>query len=89
MNVNTSARLRGRNPDAARALRGFGFPAFAAAAYLTFSAAWITLSDSLGALLFSTPEQLTRFQTWKGVLFIAVSALTLFILLRRAERAEP
>ncbi len=54
-------------------------------AYLAFSAAWITLSDGLGAVLFSTPEQLTRFQTWKGVLFIGVTALTIFALLRRAE----
>jgi PAS domain S-box-containing protein len=85
MNGNTLPRRHGLLSPSGAALQGFGFPALAAAVYLAFSAAWITLSDSMGALLFSSPEQLTRFQTWKGVLFIAASALTLFLLLRRAE----
>ena len=34
--------------------------------YLLAGLLWVALSDRAGSLLFSSPEALTRFQTWKG-----------------------
>jgi PAS domain S-box-containing protein len=57
------------------------FPILASACYLLLSALWIGYSDSVGALLFSSPDELTRFQSLKGLGFVAVSALAIYLLL--------
>lgn len=51
-------------------------------AYLAFGALWILLSDRLLAMLVPAAE-LPFWQSLKGLLFIAVTALLLFLLVRR------
>lgn len=55
----------------------------AAALYAAFGMLWIAMSDRVGAMLFSTSEQLTRFQTHKGFVFVLASAILVYLLLRR------
>lgn len=50
--------------------------------YLTLGAIWIWFSDLVGAALFRSAEQLTHFQTFKGIAFVALSALAVYLLLR-------
>jgi signal transduction histidine kinase len=57
------------------------------AGYLFAGVVWITFSDRLGVLLFSDPEHLHDFQTSKGLAFVAVSALLLFLAVWRAGLA--
>lgn len=52
--------------------------------YLVFACLWIFLSDRFLSLLTSEPSQLHRWQTYKGLGFVLVTALLLFIMLRRA-----
>lgn len=51
--------------------------------YAIFGVLWILLSDQAVGLLFSAPETLTWASMAKGWLFVAVSALLLYILVRR------
>lgn len=51
------------------------------ALYVLFASLWIYFSDALLALLFSDPAWLTQAQTIKGWLFVAVTALLLYIYL--------
>lgn len=51
--------------------------------YAIFAALWILLSDKAVAWLFSDPEQLTAAATLKGWLFVAITSLLLFGLMRR------
>lgn len=51
--------------------------------YASFAGLWILFSDRLVALIFSDPEQITLISTLKGLAFVAVTSLLLFILLRR------
>jgi len=51
--------------------------------YAIFGGIWITLSDRLLAAIITDVNTLTRLQTYKGWAFVAVSALLIFILLRR------
>jgi len=60
------------------------FPAIACLSYLVIGTVWIWYSDHVGAALFTSVEHLTIFQTYKGALFVAVSALFLYVSLRVA-----
>ena len=72
--------------DLWRSLRRQATPAAISLCYLAIGGLWIALSDSVGALLFSTPAQLTQFQTYKGSAFVVVTAAVLFGLLSYAIR---
>lgn len=52
-------------------------------AYACFASLWILLSDKAVALLFSDPEKITLVSTLKGWLFVAVTSLLLYVLIRR------
>lgn len=54
-----------------------------ASVYAIFGGLWILLSDTVLAALVSEHAIYSRLQTWKGWAFVAVSALLIFILLRR------
>lgn len=62
--------------------------AVASLAYLALGWLWITLSDQIGGLLFSSAEQLTRYQTYKGAGFVVASAALIYWLMNSA-RARP
>src|SRR5690606_11625192 len=59
-------------------------PASVAVAYAVFSTAWIVLSDRVAASVAQDAEQLHRIQTYKGELFVLVSSVLIFYLLRAA-----
>lgn len=52
--------------------------------YAAISSLWIFSSDQILGLVANEPDYLTRLQSYKGLLFIAASALLLFFLLKRA-----
>ncbi|MES1981623.1 MAG: EAL domain-containing protein [Pseudomonadota bacterium] len=52
--------------------------------YLLFSLPWIILSDKYLAAQINDPPTLTSFQTYKGILFVVLTALMMFVLVRRA-----
>ena len=54
-----------------------------ALAYAIFASMWILLSDNAVAWLFSDPAQITLASTIKGWLFVAVTSLLLYGLIRR------
>lgn len=53
------------------------------AIYALFSGLWIWLSDTAVAWLFADPAQITLVSTIKGWLFVAVTSLLLYALIRR------
>ena len=55
--------------------------------YALFSAAWIAGSDRLLGLLFRDPDQLARIGTLKGMLFIAVTSLLLYLLIKNWQNS--
>jgi len=59
--------------------------------YLAAGWLWIGFSDQVGSALFTSAEALTRFQTYKGLAFVAVSAALLYagMALGRPESREP
>lgn len=65
-----------REPTAARIV----------ACYALFGALWIFFSDRLLSLLITDPALLTRLQTAKGWLFIAATALLLYLLIAAYSR---
>lgn len=62
------------------------FPALGAGGYLVVGTLWIWLSDRVGERLFPTVGSLTAYQTWKGVGFVVVSAVMVYLLLSLARR---
>jgi PAS domain S-box-containing protein len=54
-----------------------------AAGYAVFASLWILLSDHVLALLIPDTEMLVRFSVYKGVAFVAITAVLLFAVLRR------
>lgn len=56
--------------------------------YALFSLAWILGSDRLFLLLFPEPQELTRWQTGKGLTFVFLSSLLIYLLSRREALAE-
>lgn len=61
---------------------------FPALVYAVFAALWILVSDRVVTLLFRDPVYEALANTLKGWLFVAVTALLLYLLLRRRGRAE-
>jgi PAS domain S-box-containing protein len=51
--------------------------------YAVFGTLWILLSDKLVQLIFNDPEQITLISMLKGWLYVAVTSLLLFALMRR------
>lgn len=64
-------------------------PAVASLAYLALGWLWITMSDQIGELLFSSAEQLTRYQTYKGAGFVVASAALIYWLMGSARGRRP
>lgn len=60
------------------------FPALACFCYFVIGTLWIWYSDRAGAALFADVGTVTLFQTCKGALFVAASALFLYVSLRVA-----
>ncbi len=56
--------------------------------YAAFAGLWILLSDQAVAWLFSDPSQFLLASTLKGLLFVAVTSLLLYGLLRRLGRKQ-
>lgn len=69
-------RLKGRHTPLRRSLWVVGV-------YLLVGWLWITFSDYLAGLWFPDPEALSRVQTYKGILFVLITALVLFLVLMR------
>lgn len=67
-------------------LRGLPFPLTGAAIYALFGVLWIYFSDTLLGMLTDDPERLTTLQTYKGWFFILITAILVFLLLRRHSR---
>lgn len=58
-------------------------------AYAVFAALWILLSDEAVEWLFSDPAQITLASTLKGGLFVVVTSLLLYGLMRRMAGSTP
>ncbi|MFV8572191.1 diguanylate cyclase [Marinobacter sp. SBS5] len=56
---------------------------WATCVYLVVGLAWIEFSDQLAEAWFQDARALSDVQTWKGFLFVAVTGLTLFIVMLR------
>ncbi len=56
--------------------------------YLIAGFLWITFSDGIAEALFNTPEGLSVAQTYKGILFVLVTAIILFALLYRQLKTD-
>ncbi|MDK8462394.1 GGDEF domain-containing protein [Marinobacter sp. SS13-12] len=69
-------KLKGRYTPLRRSLWVVGV-------YLLAAGLWITFSDYLVGRWFPDPETLNRVQTYKGILFVLVTALVLFLVLMR------
>lgn len=61
----------------------FGFIAKVLIPYTVFAALWIYLSDQILAALFSDTKLLTTMQTYKGLAFITITSILLYVLLQR------
>ncbi|HEY9656722.1 MAG TPA: hypothetical protein V6C50_14650, partial [Crinalium sp.] len=59
-----------------------------AGAYFVIAALWILSSDFWLGTLVSHPDSLTSFQSIKGLLFVSVTTLVLYGLLRRSLRVQ-
>lgn len=51
--------------------------------YAGIASAWIYFSDVISAVLFSDVQTLNSIQTYKGLLFVAITAVLLYVLVRR------
>lgn len=69
-------KLKGRHTPLRRSL-------WVVSLYLLAGWIWITFSDYLAEQWFPDPEALSRVQTYKGILFVLVTALVLFLALMR------
>ena len=56
--------------------------------YLALGVAWVFVGDALLAHWVADPVALTRFQTWKGWGYVALTSAVAWWLLRRVDRAE-
>jgi PAS domain S-box-containing protein len=65
----------------------YATPALGGLAYLALSILWILLSDHAGAVIFTTTEELSAFQTYKGLGFVVVSAIAVYLILRASCRS--
>ena len=71
-------------PETTRAMFPFSAAGRIASIYLVLSLAWIYLGDRALGLLTANPATLTRWQTLKGGLFVAVSTTLIYLLVRQA-----
>ncbi|WP_420474672.1 putative bifunctional diguanylate cyclase/phosphodiesterase [Noviherbaspirillum sp. ST9] len=72
------------NPPPVRAAkRRAPTPAGIVLLYALFAAMWIAASDRVLGFLFRDPEQFERISTLKGMFFIAVTSLLLYLLIKR------
>ncbi|MEP1216660.1 MAG: diguanylate cyclase [Marinobacter sp.] len=69
-------KLEGRHAPLRRSL-------WVVSLYLLAGGLWITFSDYVAQQWFPDPEALSRVQTYKGILFVLVTALVLFLALMR------
>ena len=63
------------------------FAASISLTYAAFGTIWILASDQVLGLLIRDPTVLTRFQTYKGGVFVALTAFFLYLLIRRNRDA--
>ena len=56
--------------------------------YLALGVAWVFVGDALLAHWVADPVALTRFQTWKGWGYVALTSAVAWWLLRRSESRE-
>ncbi len=63
-------------------------PIVASLVYLVLGWLWITMSDSVGELLFTSAEQLTRYQTYKGAGFVVATAALIYWMMSRARARQ-
>lgn len=56
--------------------------------YAVFAALWIVLSDALVGYLISDPRQLLIVSTMKGWLFVLLTSLLLYLMLKQLDRRE-
>lgn len=61
-------------------------PLMGASIYLLFGIAWISFSDSALSAFITDPVLLTRYQTYKGLVYVAITALIAWLLLK--QRAQ-
>src|SRR5690606_41119786 len=54
--------------------------------YLLVGLVWITFSDRIVEVWFPDARTLSEIQTWKGLLFVAVTGLALFLVDRKSTR---
>lgn len=57
-------------------------------AYLVLGALWIYFSDTIVDIILTSPRQQQIYQTAKGMLYVASTALLLYIILRRFYRVQ-
>lgn len=62
------------------------YPLLGAVIYLLFGLLWISFSDKLLFSFVTNPEALLRYQTYKGFLYIIITAVIAWILLRQRYR---
>jgi len=65
-----------------------GAPVRVTLSYLVFAGLWIFLSDRVLTELISDPLQLLAMQTYKGWVFVMVTGVLLFLILRREEQIQ-
>lgn len=63
-------------------------PWFGALVYLAFGVVWISSSDFLLGVIVTNPELYIEYQTYKGWMFVAFTALLAWVLLWQRSRAE-
>ncbi|MEA2572734.1 MAG: hypothetical protein QOH93_32 [Chloroflexia bacterium] len=86
--MNTASVNSGEVPARERRKRAWSLPpAGIAAVYLVFGALWVLLSDQLARALFTDLETFTWVQTYKGWLFIALTTMLLYSLIKRTVLA--
>lgn len=68
------------------ATRSLSVPVKVALLYALLAMAWIGSSDQILALVSQDPLVLTRLQTYKGLLFVAVTTMLLFVIVYRQFR---
>ncbi len=57
-------------------------------AYLLLASLWIWSSDWLALQLLGDPAAVTKVQSWKGELFVLLTSMLLFVLVRREEQVQ-
>ena len=78
--------MKSTNADSGREARGGGIAGSEfriVLIYALFASLWILFSDSAVGWLFADPRQIVLASTLKGWLFVAVTSLLLFVLIKR------